>query len=188
MSDTTSATPVSSVPRLTGRVKWFNNRSGFGFVTVVGGESDGQDIFVHYTSLSVKSEQYMYLVQGEYVNFDLGRMPEGEKHEHQALAVTGVNGGALMCETRRENPRPKRRYTQRRSSPTPREERRRNNNNNNDEPREDRRRNDDYRDNRRRDDRPRDDRPRNNRPQRRDDRDDDEEYRYVTRRTNPNRR
>lgn len=108
MSDTSSS--VSDAPRLTGRVKWFNNRSGFGFITVVGGEQDSQDIFVHYTSLSVNSEQYMYLVQGEYVEFELGKMAEGEKHEHQALKVTGVNRGVLMCETRRQNPRPRRRF------------------------------------------------------------------------------
>lgn len=111
MSDTSSSVP--DAPRLTGRVKWFNNRSGFGFITVVGSEHDDQDIFVHYTSLSVKSEQYMYLVQGEYVEFGLGKMEAGEKHEHQALNVTGVNGGVLMCETRNQNPRPRRRYVKR---------------------------------------------------------------------------
>jgi cold shock CspA family protein len=123
MSDTVSNT----VERLTGRVKWFNNRSGFGFITVTSGSRSGQDIFVHYTSLNVASKQYMYLVQGEYVEFELAKMEEGAQHEHQALSVTGVNGGVLMCETRLQNPRP-RRYVRRdsrntRTSPDDRDDR-----------------------------------------------------------------
>jgi hypothetical protein len=47
----------------------------------------------------VEDSQYKYLVQGEYVDFDL---MASEKHQWQATAVTGVYGGKLMCETRRE--------------------------------------------------------------------------------------
>ena len=61
-----------SEQRLTGMVKWFNNKSGFGFVTVCSeGEFKGKDIFAHYSSIRVTNSQYKYLVQGEYVEFTL---------------------------------------------------------------------------------------------------------------------
>ena len=88
--------------RLTGRVKWFNNTSGFGFITVCDGEHAGKDIFVHYSSIQVQNEQYKYLVQGEYVEFDIVK-PNNGIHEYHAVAVRGVKGGALMCETWSEN-------------------------------------------------------------------------------------
>jgi len=84
----------------TGRVKWFNNKDGgYGFISITDGEKAGTDVFVHYSNIVVSSEQYKYLVQGEYVSFSMVRV-EGDKHEFQAHNVTGVNGGTLMCETR----------------------------------------------------------------------------------------
>lgn len=89
------------VKRLTGMVKWFNNKSGFGFVTVCGeGEFGGKDIFAHYSSIRVTNSQYKYLVQGEYVDFDLVKS-ENEKHEYHATDITGVMSGPILCETRR---------------------------------------------------------------------------------------
>ena len=91
---------TTDVQRLTGMVKWFNNKAGFGFITVCGtGEFAGKDIFAHYSSIRVEN-QYKYLVQGEYVDFVLLRS-ENEKHEYHATDITGVLGGAIMCETRR---------------------------------------------------------------------------------------
>jgi|Laugresbdmm110sn_2_1035109.scaffolds.fasta_scaffold00074_9 CspA family cold shock protein len=84
-----------------GRVKWFNNSTGYGFITVTEGERFGSDIFVHHSSITVENQQYKYLVQGEYVNFVLTKSTSGP-HEYQATQVVGVNGGKLMCETRRE--------------------------------------------------------------------------------------
>jgi CspA family cold shock protein len=83
---------------LTGRVKWFNNKTGFGFITVTDGSNVGSDIFVHHSSINVLSEQYKYLVQGEYVEFVLSST-QGGQHEFQAVNVTGIKGGKLMCET-----------------------------------------------------------------------------------------
>jgi len=92
--------------RITGRVKWFNKKSGFGFLTVCGeSEHKDKDIFAHYSSISGEDSQYKYLVQGEYVEFDLVST-EGEKHEFQAANVGGVLGGPTMCKTHSENPRP----------------------------------------------------------------------------------
>lgn len=92
---------TEEVNRLTGMVKWFNNKSGFGFVTVCGdGEYGGKDIFTHYSAIRVTNSQYKYLVQGEYVDFNLVKS-DSDKHEFNAGDVTGVMGGPILCETRR---------------------------------------------------------------------------------------
>jgi cold shock CspA family protein len=101
----TSSTPES----LTGRVKWFNNKAGFGFITVTEGNRSGSDIFVHHSNVEVAEQQYRYLVQGEYVQFVL-TATEGGKHPFQASNVCGINGGKLMCETRNENKTLRRSY------------------------------------------------------------------------------
>ena len=90
----------SASARFTGRVKWFNNKSGYGFITAASGDITGADIFVHYSAINV-AHQYKYLVQGEYVEFSLTEITDGN-HPHQAGDVTGINMGQLMCETRRE--------------------------------------------------------------------------------------
>ena len=54
-----------------GCVKWFNNKAGYGFITVTDGSKAGSDIFVHHSSIQIDTEQYKYLVQGEYVEFSL---------------------------------------------------------------------------------------------------------------------
>ena len=85
--------------RLTGIVKWFNNRAGFGFVTVLSGNRKEEDVFAHHSGITVDSEQYKYLVQGEYVTFDL-RKSDNVEHPYQAGNIRGVEAGPLMCETR----------------------------------------------------------------------------------------
>jgi len=103
--DSSSTTPHAgdtSSERLTGRVKWLNNRAGFGFVTVMEGEKKDEDIFVHHSGIVVNSEQYKYLVQGEYVSFSL-RESDNDDHPYQAGEVRGVLEGWLMCETRNAN-------------------------------------------------------------------------------------
>ena len=97
---------------ITGRVKWFNNKAGYGFITITDGDKSGTDVFVHHTKVIVSSEQYKYLVQGEYVEFELSEMSNDEKHEFQASNVRGMQGGKLMCETRNENPTKKRKVLQ----------------------------------------------------------------------------
>jgi cold shock CspA family protein len=100
-SNNDAATPSASSDRLTGRVKWFNNKAGYGFITVTDGDRSGSDIFVHHSVIGVASQQYKYLVQGEYVDFDLSTT-QGGTHEFQATNVVGIKGGKLMCETRHE--------------------------------------------------------------------------------------
>lgn len=92
---------VTPSQHLLGRVKWFNNKAGYGFITVTDGSQSGTDVFVHHSAVNVENQQYKYLIQGEYVEFDLVKT-ESEKHEWQASKVSGIKGGKLMCETRRD--------------------------------------------------------------------------------------
>jgi cold shock CspA family protein len=104
-NNSSSDKPVEST-RLTGRVKWFNNKTGFGFITALGdseGVKEGSDVFVHHSTIKVAQEQYRYLVQGEYVEFVLSKTADSSKHEFQAADVSGVKGGKLICETRWES-------------------------------------------------------------------------------------
>jgi CspA family cold shock protein len=84
-----------------GRVKWFNNKTGYGFITITDGQRSGNDIFVHHSAINVEG-QYKYLVQGEYVEFSIIDTAT-EKHDCQAANVSGIKGGKLMCATRHEN-------------------------------------------------------------------------------------
>jgi cold shock CspA family protein len=90
---------MSTIERFFGRVKWFNNKAGYGFITVIDGSKAGSDLFVHHSSILIAIEQYKYLVQGEYVEFTLSSIASGD-HESQAADVTGIRRGLLMCETR----------------------------------------------------------------------------------------
>jgi cold shock CspA family protein len=86
-----------------GKVKWFNNKSGYGFITFLNSkEHKDKDIFAHHSSLNVKDEIYKYLVQGEYVEFEVQKMSTGE-HEYQAVNIKGISQNDLMCETRHKN-------------------------------------------------------------------------------------
>jgi cold shock protein len=100
MSSTETVT-ASTTPRFMGRVKWFNNKAGYGFITVTDGPKAGTDVFVHHTTIKVDGELYKYLVQGEYVEFSL-LTSTSTNHEFQAGDVSGIKGGKLMCETRRD--------------------------------------------------------------------------------------
>lgn len=59
-----------------GKVKWFDNTKGFGFI--IG--SNGQEIFVHFTAIA--SDGYRTLVEGEDVLFDLVNSERGLKAEN----------------------------------------------------------------------------------------------------------
>ena len=96
------ATQPETESRTNGRVKWFNNKQGYGFVTVGQGERKDEDVFVHHTALKTNEEQYRYLVQGEYIEFGWTKADSGD-HTWQATSVTGIDGGKLMCETRNES-------------------------------------------------------------------------------------
>jgi cold shock CspA family protein len=76
------------IPRQSGRVKWFNRASGYGFIEVRTDDSNPKrDIFVHYSSIYANSKGYRYLTKGEEVEFDLAK-PERGDHEFHAVNVT----------------------------------------------------------------------------------------------------
>jgi CspA family cold shock protein len=56
-----------------GKVKWFSNQKGYGFIT----SDDGKDIFVHYSAVS--GEGYKTLEEGQEVEFDVTQGPKGEQ-------------------------------------------------------------------------------------------------------------
>lgn len=100
MSSSSNVSP--SAQRTTGRVKWFNGKAGYGFITATTGDNSGVDVFVHHSGLVVSNQQYRYLVQGEYVEFQMNAL-EGSTHRYQAVDVSGIGRGMLMCETRRQS-------------------------------------------------------------------------------------
>src|SRR5262245_41898777 len=58
-----------SVP--TGKVKWFNNSKGYGFIH----QEDGTDIFVHFSA--IQGEGYKTLDEGQAVSFEVTQGPKG---------------------------------------------------------------------------------------------------------------
>jgi CspA family cold shock protein len=54
-----------------GRVKWFNDAKGFGFITQEGGEV----VFVHFTAIAAQG--FKTLTEGDRVEFEVSRGPKG---------------------------------------------------------------------------------------------------------------
>ncbi|XP_024180220.1 putative disease resistance protein RGA1 isoform X5 [Rosa chinensis] len=78
-----------SEERLTGKVKWFNDSKGFGFITP--DDEDREDLFVHFSA--IKSDGYRTIMDGQAVEFQIGVGPRGST---QAINVTGPNGAAMQ--------------------------------------------------------------------------------------------
>lgn len=57
-----------------GKVKWFNDLKGYGFIT---SSDDLRDIYVHHTD--IRADGYKTLREGESVEYDLSPSPEGLK-------------------------------------------------------------------------------------------------------------
>tara|TARA_B100000900_G_scaffold385872_1_gene375832 strand:- start:374 stop:802 length:429 start_codon:yes stop_codon:yes gene_type:complete len=77
-----------------GNCKWFNNKIGYGFITVMNGEHKGKDIFVHHSGVQPKNSNFKTLTKGEYISLNIVDGQNGL----QAVDVTGVLGGPLMCD------------------------------------------------------------------------------------------
>ena len=106
MATSSSEQHANAVPGYSGRVKWFNNKSGYGFITVLKTDEAaavpvGTDVFAHHSEINVSSDQYRYLVQGEYVTFNVVKTTNAN-HEYQCAKVKGMYGGQLICETRHD--------------------------------------------------------------------------------------
>ena len=81
-----------------GRVKWFNPKAGYGFITLL--NSDTEDVFVHHSGLCPKKECFKTLYQGEYVSLTIMTDNTGKKF---GTTVTGISGNELMCERFADN-------------------------------------------------------------------------------------
>ena len=54
-----------------GRVKWFNEKKGFGFIS----REDGNDVFVHFSA--IKRDGFKSLYEGDEVEFEVTNGPKG---------------------------------------------------------------------------------------------------------------
>jgi len=58
--------------KMLGKVKWFNDSKGYGFIQL----EQGRDVFVHYSV--IKADGYKSLKEGQEVEFELALGPKGE--------------------------------------------------------------------------------------------------------------
>ena len=67
--------------RLSGKVKWFNDAKGYGFIE----RPDGDDVFVHYTA--IQGTGFRSLSEGQEVEFEVVDGPKGKQAANVVKAV-----------------------------------------------------------------------------------------------------
>jgi CspA family cold shock protein len=70
--------PEEEMYMSTGRVKWFNDAKGYGFIAQEG----GPDVFVHYTA--IKGDGFRSLTEGQLVEFEVAQGPKGLQAQNVA--------------------------------------------------------------------------------------------------------
>ena len=65
-----------------GRVKWFNDAKGFGFIT----RNEGPDVFVHYSQ--IQGDGFRSLTEGQEVLFELIEGPKGLQAQNVRKAAS----------------------------------------------------------------------------------------------------
>ena len=75
--------------KISGKVKWFNNAKGYGFI-VENGKSE--DLFAHYSA--IKMDGYKTLKAGQHVEFEIIQGPKGLHAVDICAACAGMPGKA----------------------------------------------------------------------------------------------
>lgn len=78
-----------------GKVKWFDEKKGYGFIS----REDGGDVFVHYSAIDMPG--FKTLREGQLVEFEVIQGPKGE----QASKVRVINGSTSGRPQTRRGPR-----------------------------------------------------------------------------------
>ena len=78
-----------------GKVRWFNNKKGYGFIQK---DSDGKDIFVHFSA--IKMEGYKSLKTNDSVEFEVTQGDKGPQASD--VVVVSTTGEAPAAETPKE--------------------------------------------------------------------------------------
>ncbi|KAK7351920.1 hypothetical protein VNO77_11691 [Canavalia gladiata] len=86
----------SEKQRVSGKVKWFNDQKGFGFITT---DEGGEDLFVHQSS--IRSHGFRSLALGESVEFLIESDPDGRT---KAVDVTGPHQSPVQGSRRSAPP------------------------------------------------------------------------------------
>ena len=80
--------------RQTGKVKWFNENKGYGFIL---SDDGARDIFVHYSE--IRDDGYRTLAEGETVEYELMDSPKGPQAKsvlrNQKIVVAPASEAAL---------------------------------------------------------------------------------------------
>jgi CspA family cold shock protein len=71
-----------------GKVKWFNTRKGYGFIST----DEGKDVFVHYSNID--SDGYKTLAEGDAVTFDVVDGEKGPRAENVVPKGAAKSGSA----------------------------------------------------------------------------------------------